>query len=286
MVTIQTIAEMRALRRTLGPQTVGLVPTMGALHAGHLSLVRAARAECGLVVATIFVNPTQFGPGEDYARYPRTWEADVAMLAAEGVDVLFAPAAAAMYPPGDATWVEVTEVGARLDGASRPGHFRGVATVVTKLLNIVQPDRAYFGQKDAAQVAVLRRMVRDLHVDVEMVVCATVREDDGLAMSSRNRYLSVAERLSACAIPRALDCAESCVARGVTEAKLLRGCVLASLQAERGLRVEYVELVDAERLEPVDDVRGGALLAVAAWAGETRLIDNLVLLQANGPVKP
>jgi pantoate--beta-alanine ligase len=286
MVTIQTIAEMRALRRTLGPQTVGLVPTMGALHAGHLSLVRAARAECGLVVATIFVNPTQFGPGEDYARYPRTWEADVAMLAAEGVDVLFAPAAAAMYPPGDATWVEVTEVGARLDGASRPGHFRGVATVVTKLLNIVQPDRAYFGQKDAAQVAVLRRMVRDLHVDVEMVVCATVREDDGLAMSSRNRYLSVAERLSACAIPRALDCAESCVARGVTEAKLLRGCVLASLQAERGLRVEYVELVDAERLEPVDDVRGGALLAVAAWAGETRLIDNLVLLQANGPVTP
>jgi pantoate--beta-alanine ligase len=286
MVTIQTIAEMRALRRTLGPQTVGLVPTMGALHAGHLSLVRAARAECGLVVATIFVNPTQFGPAEDFARYPRTWEADVAMLAAEGVDVLFAPAAAAMYPPGDATWVEVTEVGARLDGASRPGHFRGVATVVTKLLNIVQPDRAYFGQKDAAQVAVLRRMVRDLHVDVEMVVCATVREDDGLAMSSRNRYLSVAERLSACAIPRALDCAESCVARGVTEAKLLRGCVLASLQAERGLRVEYVELVDAERLEPVDDVRGGALLAVAAWAGETRLIDNLVLLQANGPVKP
>jgi pantoate--beta-alanine ligase len=286
MVTIQTIAEMRALRRTLGPQTVGLVPTMGALHAGHLSLVRAARAECGLVVATIFVNPTQFGPGEDYARYPRTWETDVAMLAAEGVDVLFAPEAAAMYPQGCETWVEATEVGARLDGASRPGHFRGVATVVTKLLNIVQPDRAYFGQKDAAQVAVLRRMVRDLHVDVEMVVCATVREDDGLAMSSRNRYLSVAERLSACAIPRALDCAESCVARGVTEAKLLRGCVLASLQAERGLRVEYVELVDAERLEPVDDVRGGALLAVAAWAGETRLIDNLVLLQANGPVTP
>jgi pantoate--beta-alanine ligase len=286
MVTIRTIAEMRALRRTLGPQIVGLVPTMGALHAGHLSLVQAARAECGVVVATIFVNPTQFGPAEDYARYPRTWETDMAMLAAEGVDVLFAPEAAAMYPPGCETWVEVTEVGARLDGASRPGHFRGVATVVTKLLNIVQPDRAFFGQTDAAQVAVLRRMVRDLHVDVEMVVCATVREDDGLAMSSRNRYLSVAERLSACAIPRALDHAEGCVAQGVTEAKRLRGCVLASLQAERGLRVEYVELVDAETLEPVDDVRGGALLAVAAWAGETRLIDNLVLTQANGPVKP
>jgi len=199
MLTVKTIAGARAAvaRLRVERHCIGLVPTMGALHEGHLSLVRAAKAACDAVVATIFVNPTQFAPGEDFSTYPRRFEADCALLEAEGVDVVFAPEAAEMYPAGASTIVEVEEISDRLDGLSRPGHFRGVATVVAKLFNIVQPDKAFFGQKDAAQVAVLRHMVRDQNYNLELVVCPTVRETDGLAMSSRNHYLSADERRSA-----------------------------------------------------------------------------------------
>ena len=208
-----TVAAFRRLRREL-KGTLGFVPTMGALHAGHASLLRAARAGNDSVAASIFVNPTQFGPTEDFAKYPRTWEADCALLAEAGVDLLFAPEPAEMYPKGFSTVIDVGPVATRLDGASRPGHFAGVATVVAKLFGIAEPDRAYFGQKDAAQVAVLRQMVRDLSLPVELLVCPTVREADGLALSSRNRYLSPAERAEALALSRALDAAERGFAAG------------------------------------------------------------------------
>ena len=242
---------------------------MGALHAGHLSLVRAARADCTHVAATIFVNPTQFAPGEDFSRYPRTFEADCALLEAEGVNLLFAPDASEMYPPGATTFVEVDEIGDRLDGASRPGHFRGVATVVAKLFHILGPDRAYFGQKDAAQVAVLRRMVRDLNFPLELVVCPTVREPDGLAMSSRNRYLSPAERADAVVLYRAL-LAGTAAADPVAAAR-------AAVAEVKTIRLDYLALVDSDTLEPVRDLSRGGLLAVAAWVGTTRLIDNILI---------
>jgi pantoate--beta-alanine ligase len=258
-------------------RTVGLTPTMGALHEGHLTLVRAAKASCDFVVATIFVNPTQFGPSEDFAAYPRTFEQDYAMLRSEGVDVLFAPAREEMYPAGAETWVDVPVVGGRLDGASRPGHFRGVATVVAKLFNIVQPTRAFFGQKDAAQVAVLRTMVRDLNFDVEMVVCPTMREKDGLAMSSRNRYLSAEERERAFVLPRALRGVEVAVAEGERDAVKLREALRGELQGADGVRLDYAAIVDVGSLEPMNDVSHGALVAVAAWVGKTRLIDNVLI---------
>ena len=219
MLIAKTIAEVRAAVAKLraDKKCIGLVPTMGALHEGHLSLVRAAKAHCSAVVVTIFVNPTQFGPKEDFAKYPRTFEADCALLEKEAVDVVFAPETAEIYPPGESTVVEVAGISDRLDGVSRPGHFVGVATVVAKLFNIVQPDHAFFGQKDAAQVAVLRRMVRDLHFDLELVVCPIVREADGLAMSSRNRYLSPEERQQALVLHRALRRVEAEVAAGVVD---------------------------------------------------------------------
>ena len=203
---IRTIPETRVAVAALRAQgrSLGLVPTMGALHEGHLSLVRAAKAACGAVAVTIFVNPTQFGPNEDFSKYPRTFDADCRLLEAENVDLLFAPDAADIYPPGATTFVAVEEIQDRLDGQSRPGHFRGVSTVVAKLFNIFSPDKAFFGQKDAAQVAILRRMVRDLHFDVELIVCPIVREPDGLAMSSRNRYLSPDDRRQALVLSRAL----------------------------------------------------------------------------------
>ncbi len=256
---------------------VGLVPTMGALHEGHLSLVRAARASCDCVAATIFVNPTQFAPGEDFAAYPRTFEADCAMLEREGVDLLFAPTAAEMYPPQAETWVDVPGVGGRLDGASRPGHFRGVATVVAKLFHIVAPDKAFFGQKDAAQVAVLRTMVRDLNFDVELVVCPTVRDEDGLAMSSRNRYLSAREREQALALSRTLRLVQSAIAEGQRDAAALRRVMGAELRGADGVRLDYAEIVDGYSLKPVVEVDSGALVAVAVWVGGTRLIDNVVI---------
>lgn len=253
---------------------VGFVPTMGALHEGHLSLVRRARAECGVVVASIFVNPLQFGAGEDLARYPRTFEADCAALEAEGVALLFAPEAAEMYPGGAVTTVTVAGIGDRLDGASRPGHFAGVATVVAKLLHVVAPGRAYFGQKDAAQLAVLRRMVRDLNFDVELVACAIVRDADGLALSSRNRYLSEGERVQALALRRSLMAMERMIARGERESAAL---VREGMLVLDAVRVDYLAVVDAETLLPVTAAETGALVAVAAWVGGTRLIDNFVV---------
>lgn len=277
METVTTIREMQQIVRAAkrGSGTMGLVPTMGALHEGHLSLVRAARARCTHVIATIFVNPLQFGPNEDFSRYPRTFERDVELLTNEGVDWLFAPSAEEMYPQGAQTTVDVPEVGARLDGASRPGHFRGVATVVSKLFHITQPDLAFFGQKDAAQVAVLRRMVRDLNSPLELVVCPTVREADGLALSSRNRYLSEEERGRALVLSRALRKAEALAETGT--AATLRDAMLSEFEGTDGVRVDYVAVVDPDTLLDVSDLSRGALLAVAAWVGSTRLIDNLLL---------
>ena len=250
---------------------------MGALHEGHLSLVRAAKAQCGAVVATIFVNPTQFGPNEDFSKYPRTFDADSELLEKEGVDVLFAPDPAEIYPSGGSTIVSVAGIQDRLDGRSRPGHFVGVATVVAKLFNIVQPDHAFFGQKDAAQVAVLRRMVRDLHFNLELVVCPIVREPDGLAMSSRNRYLSTEQRQQALVLSRALRRVEAKIAAGVVESAALIDAGLAVLADEPEIRVDYFSIVDPDTLENIADVTAGALVAVAAVVGPARLIDNVVI---------
>lgn len=285
----ETRDALRDLRKaggaTLRPQDtggLGFVPTMGALHAGHRALVEAARQRCSVVAVSIFVNPTQFAPNEDFSRYPRTLDDDCRMLQAAGVDLVFTPSAETMYPPGASTFVDVEGVGGRLDGASRPGHFRGVATVVSKLFHIVQPDFAFFGQKDAAQVAVLRRMVRDLNFPVTLVVCPTVREADGLALSSRNRYLSPQERLHALSLSRALQAAALRAQQGETNADRLVHAMRSALQQEPSLRIDYVAVVDADSLLPVADVQQGALLAVAAYVGNTRLIDNLLLPPARG----
>jgi pantoate--beta-alanine ligase len=279
MLIAKSIAEVRAVIAKLRAdgKCIGLVPTMGALHEGHLSLVRAAKARCSAVVATIFVNPTQFGPNEDFSKYPRTLEADCALLDKEGIDLLFTPEAAEIYPPGASTMVEVKGISNRLDGKSRPGHFVGVATVVAKLFNITQPDHAFFGQKDAAQVAVLRRMVRDLHFKLELIVCPTVREADGLAMSSRNRYLSAEQRQQALILNRALRRVEAEVKAGVVESERLIDAGLAVLAEEPEIRVDYFSIVDPETLEDLPDVMTGALVAVAAAVGPARLIDNVLI---------
>jgi pantoate--beta-alanine ligase len=279
MKVVRDIATMRSACRDLRQDgsSLGLVPTMGALHEGHLSLVRRAKAECDAVAASIFVNPTQFGVGEDFEAYPRTLASDCAMLEAEGVDVVFAPTAATMYPEGGGAFVEVPGVGERLDGRSRPGHFRGVATVVTKLFNITQADFAYFGQKDAAQVAVLQAMVRDLNFCTNVVVCPTVRERDGLAMSSRNRNLSPEDRVSALRLHEALEAAVAKVLNGETDVRILRGAMLEVLADAHGVEVEYVEVVDPTTLQRTEEATGGALIAVAAKIGATRLIDNIVV---------
>lgn len=277
-----TIAEVRTWRRALRKdgRTIGLVPTMGALHEGHLSLVRAARSQCDAVAVSIFVNPTQFGPAEDLDRYPRPFEDDCRLLEAEGVELLFAPLAEEMYPSGATTFVLVEGVSERLDGASRPGHFRGVATVVAKLFNIVAPDKVFFGQKDAAQVAVLKKMVCDLNFNLAMVVCPTMREPDGLAMSSRNRYLSPEERSQALALYRALQRVEQRVSAGEVKSAELVAAVREILAEEPAVRVDYIAAVDPKTLKDVTDVSGGALIAVAAFVGTTRLIDNLVVTPA------
>jgi pantoate--beta-alanine ligase len=278
MRVIRTVAELRGWSRAArdSGRSVGLVPTMGALHEGHLSLVRAAKANCAAVAASIFVNPTQFGPNEDFALYPRTFEADCELLAAEGLEVIFAPAPEEIYRPGAATFVEVEGLSERLDGASRPGHFRGVATVVAKLLIAAEPDRAFFGQKDAAQVAVLRRMIADLGLPVELAVCPIVRELDGLAMSSRNRYLNPAERQQALVLRRALDAVEAVIAAGDRASDVLIAVALANFADEPTVRVDYIAAVDWATLEPVKTAEPGTLFAVAAWVGPTRLIDNVV----------
>ncbi len=282
MEILRTIPEMRAARQRLraSGRTLGLVPTMGALHEGHLSLVRAARADSDAVAVSIFVNPTQFAPGEDLDTYPRTFPEDCALLRAEGVDWLFAPSPAEMYPAGTAgagTRVQVRHLSSLLDGASRPGHFDGVATVVAKLFHIVAPERAYFGQKDAAQVAVLRAMVRDLDFDLQLVVCPTVREADGLAMSSRNRYLSPGERQQALVLSCALAAVAALAAGGVTDAETLLRAARQVLAGEPAVRLDYLALVDPATLQPVDPVAPNTLCAVAAFVGTTRLIDNRIL---------
>jgi pantoate--beta-alanine ligase len=249
---------------------------MGALHEGHLSLVRAAKASCDRVAATIFVNPLQFAPTEDLAKYPRTFDDDCALLEREGVDILFAPSPEEMYPPNAETFVDVPHIGSRLDGASRPGHFRGVATVVAKLFNIMQPDRAFFGQKDAAQVAVLRAMVRDLNFDIDLVVCPTVRDPEGLALSSRNRYLTPAERASALCLSAALRSVEADIVSGHTNLKQLREKLHQRL-ASTDLSLDYAEIVHPDTLTPATAIIPGTLIAVAAWSGTTRLIDNLLI---------
>ena len=279
MLIARTIAEVRAALRNMRAEKkcIGLVPTMGALHEGHLSLVRAAKSHCSAVVVTIFVNPTQFGPNEDFAKYPRTFDADCALLEKEAVDVIFAPEASEIYPASASTVVEVAGISDRLDGQSRPGHFVGVATVVAKLFNIVEPDHAFFGQKDAAQVAVLRRMVRDLHFNLELIVCPIVREPDGLAMSSRNRYLSPEQRRQALVLSRALRRVEAQIAAGVVESVPLIDAGLAILADEPGVGVDYFRIVDPETLEDMADVTAGALVAVAAAVGPARLIDNVLI---------
>ena len=279
MEIVRTVEALRAWSRAIRMQdeTVGLVPTMGALHAGHASLIRAAAEQCGHAVVTIFVNPTQFGPHEDLDRYPRTFEADCMLAEREGARVVFAPPVEEMYPAGAATFVDVEGLSARLDGASRPGHFRGVATVVTKLLIAAEADRAYFGQKDAAQVAVLRRMVRDLRIGTELVVCPIVREADGLALSSRNVYLSTEERRQALVLSRAIKRVEAMVAGGERRASLLTEAARATLASEPAVRADYAELVHWATLEPAEMATAGTLFAVAAWVGATRLIDNTVI---------
>ena len=256
---------------------IGLVPTMGALHAGHASLIRAARAACAHVAVTLFVNPTQFGPNEDLNRYPRTFEADCALAEAEGADVLFAPTVEEIYPAGASTFVEVEGLSDRLDGNSRPGHFRGVATVVTKLFVAAEADRAFFGQKDAAQVSVLRRMAHDLRLGTEIVVCPIIREADGLALSSRNAYLSLAERKQALSLSRAVRRVEALVARGERRTVALLDAARAELATEPTVREDYISAVDWNTLEPVEIAVPGTLFAVAAHVGSTRLIDNTIL---------
>ncbi len=282
MRVVTSVGEMQRVCRELRAEArlLGFVPTMGALHEGHLSLVRRARTECDVVVASIFVNPLQFGPGEDFARYPRTFEADCRSLEAEGVEVLFAPTAEEMYREGSVTTVTVAGVGDRLDGASRPGHFTGVATVVAKLFHVVAPTKAYFGQKDAAQLAVLRQMVRDLNFDVELVGCAIMRDSDGLALSSRNKYLSAEEREQALALHRCLLRIQESIARGERESATLIRSGLEVLGAEPEVRVDYLAIVDANTLLPVERADSGTLVAVAAYVGKTRLIDNFLVGRA------
>ncbi|MHB1021661.1 MAG: pantoate--beta-alanine ligase [Acidobacteriaceae bacterium] len=279
MQILQTIADMKSACRAAARagKTLGFVPTMGALHAGHISLVRAAKAQCDAVAASIFVNPTQFAPNEDLARYPRTFAADCQLLEAEGVDLLFAPDAAEMYPAGATTIVNVEGLSSKLDGASRPGHFQGVATVVSKLFHIVAPDKAFFGQKDAVQVAVLQQMVRDLDFDVRLIVCPIVREADGLALSSRNRYLNVVERQQALVLQRSLKQVESLFLHGERSREKLIPAAQEVFAAEPAARVDYIALVDWSTLLPVETAASGHLFAVAAWIGTTRLIDNLIL---------
>jgi len=276
MMIVSTLEELHSARSILD-EPVGLVPTMGALHEGHLSLVRQAAQKCASVIVSIFVNPTQFGPAEDLASYPRDLEADLHLLEPLGVDIVWTPTVESMYPDGYQTWVQVEALTKPLEGAIRPGHFRGVTTVVTKLFNGVQPARAYFGQKDAQQVAVIRQMTRDLNFPVEIVVCQTVREADGLAMSSRNTYLNPQERQAATVLFRALSAAKTAYERGERQAENLRQTMLAKLAAESLAQVQYVSCADHATLQELEQVAGKTLLSMAVLIGKTRLIDNMVL---------
>jgi pantoate--beta-alanine ligase len=277
---LKTIADFRAARTGLAG--LGVVPTMGFLHEGHLSLVRRAKAECGAAAVTIFVNPTQFAPHEDFTRYPRALERDLQLVQAEGADLVFAPDAAEMYPEGFDVRIDMGAIATRLEGAVRPSHFAGVATVVTKLLNITQPTRAYFGQKDAQQCVVIRKLVRDLDIPCEIVVCPTVREPDGLAMSSRNAYLTPEQRARAVVLHRALAAAEALYLGGETRAETLRAKVHETLATVAADGVDYVSIADPETLQELDAAVPGALVSLAVRFGATRLLDNLILSGAPG----
>ena len=281
MNVLTTIEAMRSASRaakTAGKR-VGFVPTMGALHEGHLSLVRSAKAQCDVVATSIFVNPTQFGPNEDFSKYPRAFERDRELFAKEGVELLFAPAVEEMYPAGAVTYVTVEGMSERLCGKSRPGHFRGVTTVVCKLFNIVEPDIAFFGQKDAAQVAIIRRMVRDLDIPVEIAVCPIVREADGLAMSSRNTYLDLQQRKAALVLYRSLQKVKREFESGESNAAKLAEQGRKLFAQEPSVRLDYLEIVEPDNLEALDNIESSALVAVAAFLGATRLIDNFILLR-------
>ena len=279
MDVLETVEQMRSACQAAkrGGKRLGFVPTMGALHEGHLSLVRAAKARCDVLTASIFVNPTQFGPTEDFSKYPRSFERDRELLENEGVELLFAPSVEEMYPEGPVTFVTVEGLSDRLCGKSRPGHFRGVTTVVAKLFHVTQPDLAFFGQKDAAQVAIIRRMVRDLNLGVEIVVCPIVREADGLAMSSRNAYLSQQQRRSALVLSRSLAQAKKLFEQGERCAGKLGAAGRQVFSEEPSVRLDYFQIVNPETLEPVESISAPVLVAVAAFVAGTRLIDNIVL---------
>jgi pantoate--beta-alanine ligase len=279
MKVAKTIAEIRAWVKQAHAEgkTVGFVPTMGALHVGHVSLIEAAGRSCDAVVVSIFVNPTQFGPGEDFERYPRPLERDLELCEKHGVGAVFAPSVAEMYPRENLTWVDVEKLTEGLCGRFRPGHFRGVATVCAKLFHIVGPDRAFFGQKDAQQAVVIRRMVADLNLPLEIVVGPTVREPDGLAVSSRNQYLRPQERKDAAVLYRALQKGAELMRAGATDVAQITGEMEGVLRQVPGLRVEYLCIVDAESLQGLCTVRGRVLAAVAAYLGTTRLIDNIIV---------
>lgn len=280
MEIIRSVEAMQQAARSghRAGRRIGLVPTMGCLHEGHLSLVRLARAHSDMVILSVFVNPIQFLPGEDFASYPRPVEHDERLCEEAGVDVLFHPEGPQMYAPGHSVFVEETRLSQGLCGASRPGHFRGVTTVVAKLFNITQPDVAVFGEKDAQQLRVIRRMVQDLNMPVEIVAAPIVRESDGLAMSSRNRYLSVSERRDALCLRRSLDEAERRIRAGERSVKAICGAIRSVLEAVPSVRIDYVECVDNETLEPVLEVNRPVLVALAVRIGSTRLIDNTVLV--------
>ena len=275
MRRVETVAELRAALRD-APRPLGLVPTMGALHAGHVSLIRAARSECAAVAVSIFVNPAQFGPGEDFERYPRPLAADLALLEIEGADYAFTPSPEAMYPPGFATSIHIEGPALPLEGAARPGHFDGVATAVAKLLMQAQPDKAYFGQKDAQQVAVIRRLVRDLNIPTEVAALPTVREPDGLAVSSRNAYLTAEERSAAPSLYRALAAARDKFRAGQQNAAELEAACREMIEASPLMSAEYAAAVDPETMAPWGG-RGPCMLAAAARIGSVRLIDNVLL---------
>ena len=276
MQVVGTIFEIRALRQKLSG-SVGFIPTMGYLHEGHLALVKQARIENSAVIVSIYVNPTQFGPREDFGAYPRELNRDLELLRGEGVDIVFVPSDEEMYPPEFSSWVDVEKVTERLEGASRPRHFRGVATVVAKLFNIVQPSRAYFGQKDAQQVVVIKRMVADLNMGIEVVVVPTVRESDGLAMSSRNIYLSPGERQAATILFKALTLARQLRRGGEKDAEKIRRQMTSLIQKEPLARIDYVSIADAETLEELSLIDRPALASLAVRIGKTRLIDNMPL---------
>lgn len=275
---MRAVHTVKELRNALEAATnIGLVPTMGALHAGHEKLIETARRECGTVVVSIFVNPTQFGPGEDYSRYPRTLEQDLSACERLGADLVFSPSVEEMYPEPQLAFIDVARVSEHLCGRFRPGHFRGVATVVLKLLNIVQPQQAYFGEKDMQQLAVIRRMVTDLNLPVRIIGVATVREGDGLALSSRNKYLNDGERKAAPALYKSLREAAARIQEGETDAAAVRLAAMGILQQEPLIRVEYFEIVDPKDLQPVAAIRNPVRIAAAIWIGKTRLIDNIAV---------